>query len=156
MMIMPSHRLLPNPLPPTAAAAPLALSLLQALGPVYLQALCRRQLVELALSAVLDAHPDKDVLTMALLEGEGEAGGESQREERAEAHGRSGAWEDLLEAAVRRAAPLCPSTFSEKLVPEDFCTGLISLSRFNATFGTHAQEHRRKILFGSDQVSVTS
>ena len=36
---------------------------LQALGPIYLQALCRCMLVQAVLSAVLEAHPDRDILT---------------------------------------------------------------------------------------------
>ena len=54
-----------------------------------------------------------------------------------------------------QAAPVSASAFSSEtatLIPEDFCTGLVSLSRFNASFDSLGQEYRRKILFGSDQV----
>lgn len=68
----------------------------------------------------------------------------------------SEAWECTVKTALRRAPPVSPlphGTEGEAFTPGDFTTGLLCLHRFNTSFDSLGHEHRRKILFGSDQIT---
>jgi hypothetical protein len=69
---------------------------------------------------------------------------------RALASGR--AWEGACECALRRAAPVDPLVLGLPPRAEDFATGLVGLNRHGAHVSALSDEHRRKILFGCDQI----